>query len=95
MGCGDGLFFPRLAELGHVRGIEVDEGLISPDNPYQSSISTAPLQETPFESGSFDLITGLDVIEHIEDLQLIGFQAESEKCSNWWPKDTPTGPLPE
>jgi 2-polyprenyl-3-methyl-5-hydroxy-6-metoxy-1,4-benzoquinol methylase len=69
VGCGDGLFFSELERFGTVRGIEVDEGMLRPDGPYRDRISTTPLGD-PLYSGAewqFDLITALDVIEHIED----------------------------
>ena len=69
VGCGDGVFFPRLEEFGRVRGIEVDEGLLRGDGPYRDRISTLPLGDPMYaaEDWRFDLITALDVIEHIAD----------------------------
>jgi len=67
VGCGDALFFPRLREFGHVEGIEIDTALLSPDGPDRGLIHTAPLGSPVYEGRKFDLITALDVIEHIED----------------------------
>jgi SAM-dependent methyltransferase len=69
VGCGDGLFFPRLEGFGRVRGIEVDEGLLTPGGPYRDRIFTRPLGDPLYQGPGwrFDLITALDVIEHIED----------------------------
>jgi SAM-dependent methyltransferase len=69
VGCGDGLFFDRLGAFGRVRGIEVDEGLLSADGPHRDRISTRPLGDPVYDDAAwrFDLITALDVIEHIED----------------------------
>jgi SAM-dependent methyltransferase len=69
VGCGDGLFFPELGRFGRVRGIEVDEGLLDPDAPHRDRISTLPLGDPDYQGDAwqFDLITALDVIEHIED----------------------------
>ena len=69
VGCGDGLFFPGLARFGRVRGIEVDLGLLDPDAPHRERISTLPLGDPSYQGDGwrFDLITALDVIEHIAD----------------------------
>src|SRR5262249_24604101 len=69
VGCGDGLFFPQLERFGRVRGIELDLGLLDPDGPYRSLISTCPLGDPAYrgDGWEFDLVTALDVIEHIED----------------------------
>lgn len=67
VGCGDGLFFPALCGFGRVRGIEIDRSLVRPDNPYRDAIHHAPLGDAAYDGWQFDLITALDVIEHIED----------------------------
>jgi 2-polyprenyl-3-methyl-5-hydroxy-6-metoxy-1,4-benzoquinol methylase len=69
VGCGDGLFFPELERFGRVRGIEVDETLLSPEGPYRDRISIKLLGDPCYQGDDwqFDLITALDVIEHIED----------------------------
>jgi SAM-dependent methyltransferase len=67
VGCGDAVFFPALSKFGNVRGIEIDRGLIRPDNPYRHAIHHAPLGDAEYTNWQFDLITTLDVIEHIED----------------------------
>ncbi len=69
VGCGDALFFPTLTQFGHPRGIEIDERLLDPDGPFRNQISIQPLGDPCYEDPSwrFDLITALDVVEHIED----------------------------
>ena len=67
VGCGDGLFFPRLQAFGEVRGIEVDESLLSDDNPVRSRIYCRPLGDPAYDGWRFHLITALDVIEHLRD----------------------------
>lgn len=67
VGCGDGLFFPRLEEFGRVRGIEVDERLLDPEGAYRSRIFTEPLGDARYARWRFGLITALDVLEHIDD----------------------------
>jgi SAM-dependent methyltransferase len=67
VGCGNGLFFEKLDAYGTVQGIEVDTTLIPPNSPNQYRISSKPLGHSQYESLRFDLITALDVIEHIAD----------------------------
>jgi SAM-dependent methyltransferase len=67
VGCGDAVFFPALSKFGQVRGIEIDRSLIRPDNPYRESIHHALLGDAEYTGWQFDLITALDVVEHIED----------------------------
>ena len=69
VGCGDGLFFPELERFGRVRGIEVDEGLLDPEGPFRGRIHTRPLGDPAYRGDDwrFDLITALDVVEHIAD----------------------------
>jgi 2-polyprenyl-3-methyl-5-hydroxy-6-metoxy-1,4-benzoquinol methylase len=66
MGCGNGLFFPVLKRFGEVSGIETDAALISADNPDRARIRSQPLGAA-YAGEKFDLITALDVLEHIED----------------------------
>jgi SAM-dependent methyltransferase len=69
VGCGDAVSFQALSEFGTVLGIEVDENLLDPSGPYRTRISTRPLGDPVYDDPSwhFDLITALDVIEHIDD----------------------------
>lgn len=70
VGCGDGLLFPRLEELGTIgtiRGIEIDRDLLDPHGPYQDRIHTEPLGHESYRSWRIDLITALDVLEHVDD----------------------------
>ena len=69
VGCGNGLFFEQLGLFGTVRGIEVDGSLIPDGAPHRHRIYDKPLGDPIYEPLRFDLITALDVIEHIEDDQ--------------------------
>ena len=65
-GRGDGLLFPVLEQFGYPRGIEIDQSLLTADNPYRDQIESHPLGYQLYDDWQFDLITALDVIEHIE-----------------------------
>lgn len=67
VGCGDGLFFDRLAEFGEVEGVEPSEDLVSPDNPHRSRIYVCPFDANFRPGKKYSLILMLDVLEHLED----------------------------
>jgi SAM-dependent methyltransferase len=67
VGCGNGLFFEKLGLFGTVHGIEIDRSLIPEESPYRHRIFDKPLGDPLYEPLRFDLITALDVVEHIED----------------------------
>jgi SAM-dependent methyltransferase len=67
VGCGDGLFFPRLAELGEVSGVEADAQIVTVQGPLRERIHIGPFDESFAPGGSFDLILMLDVLEHLPD----------------------------
>ena len=67
-GCGSGRTLEELADYGHVSGIE-----LSPDAAEMArgrgsfDVRIGRLEELPWETATFDLITCLDVIEHTPD----------------------------
>jgi cyclopropane fatty-acyl-phospholipid synthase-like methyltransferase len=69
VGCGNALSFRALAEFGTVRGIEVDAHLLDDSRPVRAQISTEPLGSAVYDDPHwrFDVITALDVLEHIDD----------------------------
>lgn len=69
VGCGDGLFFGRLAELGEVEGLEADPSLLSPDSPHRSRITVAPFDERFQPGHRYALVLMLDVLEHLPDAE--------------------------
>jgi SAM-dependent methyltransferase len=66
VGCGDGLLWPKLADIGDVEGIEPDASLVPPDSAARPKIEIAPFPGRPRES-RYDLLLMLDVLEHIDD----------------------------
>lgn len=68
VGCGNGLFFPRLEELGGVvAGLEADERLLAPDGMYRRQIQVGPFDENLVTERCYDLVTMLDVLEHLPE----------------------------
>ncbi|MBA3672510.1 MAG: class I SAM-dependent methyltransferase [Gemmatimonadaceae bacterium] len=70
IGCGDGLFFDRLAEMPGVRvveGVEPDASLVSNLGPHRDRIHVQPF-DASFDTGRrYSLILMLDVLEHMSD----------------------------
>jgi SAM-dependent methyltransferase len=67
VGCGDGLFFNRLAEFGDVEGVEPDERLINPRGPFRDQIRIAPFNTDFRSSAPYSLVLMLDVLEHLNN----------------------------
>jgi SAM-dependent methyltransferase len=67
VGCGDGLFFGKLAEFGDVDGVEPDERLVNPQGPFRERIRIAPFDTNFSASASYSLVLMLDVLEHLSN----------------------------
>ncbi|HET7459424.1 MAG TPA: class I SAM-dependent methyltransferase [Gemmatimonadaceae bacterium] len=68
VGCGDGLFFDRLAEFGDVvEGVEPAAALVSSDGPHRGAITIAPFDERFRPGKRYALIVMLDVLEHMPE----------------------------
>ncbi len=67
IGCGDGLFFPRLREFGDVEGIEPSAELLNPTNPDRDRIYVGPFDRNFHPGRQYSLILMLDVLEHLEN----------------------------
>jgi SAM-dependent methyltransferase len=66
VGCGDGLFFERLASFGEVEGLEPDASIVT-DPRWRDKIRHDRLAAGFSPAKPYDLILLLDVLEHIED----------------------------
>jgi len=67
VGCGDGLFFDRLRELGDVEGVEPDAALVRSDGPHRARIQIVPFDSSFRPGKQYSLILMLDVLEHMPD----------------------------
>ena len=63
VGCGDGLFFGRLAEFGTVTGVEPDAALVSDER--RSLIHVGPFDRSFAPGRQYSLILMLDMLEHL------------------------------
>jgi SAM-dependent methyltransferase len=67
-GCGSGRTLQELAPYGSVSGVELDPGAAAVARGRGDfDVRIGRLEELPWEEGTFDLITCLDVIEHTPD----------------------------
>lgn len=69
VGCGSGLMLNSLAELGSTSGMDMsDEAVKFSQEIFSGTVKKGSLPDAvPYEIETFDLITALDVIEHIDD----------------------------
>ena len=67
VGCGDGLFFDRLAEFGAVSGVEPDSTTIDVAAPHSDRIHVGPFDDSYEPGGRYGLILMLDVLEHMTE----------------------------
>jgi SAM-dependent methyltransferase len=64
LGCGAGLFFDALEQIGHVEGIESDPIAVEQSGRWRKRIHLGDL-ETFEADQAFDVILALDVVEHV------------------------------
>ena len=67
-GCGSGRTMQELVDYGEVSGIELNtDAAALARNRALGDVRVGRLEELPWEDQTFDLITCLDVIEHVPD----------------------------
>jgi SAM-dependent methyltransferase len=67
-GCGSGRMLEELKDYGEVSGVEIDRdaAAVAVSRGW-GEVWVGSLEALPWEAGTFDLITCLDVLEHIAD----------------------------
>jgi SAM-dependent methyltransferase len=86
VGCGEGVLVQRVAQRLHPRrvvGIDLEEGSIqagwarhqAPNLEYR----TMHAQELPFGEGEFDMVSAIEVLEHLPDPE--GTLAQMARCA--------------
>ena len=66
IGCGSGETIYRLSKRHDVLGIEHDPRAVA-DSRIATNITVAAVESMQFDSGSFDVVLMLDVLEHLDD----------------------------
>lgn len=67
VGCGTGRNLQELRRYGDVVGVEPSAAAVSFARASELPVQQAEAEALPFDDATFDFITALDVIEHIED----------------------------
>jgi SAM-dependent methyltransferase len=68
VGCGTGTMLTYLASYGKADGVDIDEEAIGYCHERGlTDVSLGEASELPFDDRTFDLVTALDVIEHLDD----------------------------
>src|SRR5260370_7166720 len=68
VGCGTGANLQMLAEFGVAEGVDVSpEALEFCRARGLGSLRQGAAESLPYEDAQFDLVTGLDVVEHLDD----------------------------
>src|SRR5438270_1622169 len=68
VGCGTGANLQMLSQFGVAEGVDVSaEALEFCRARGLSKVKKGAAETLPFEDASFDLVTGLDVVEHLDD----------------------------
>jgi SAM-dependent methyltransferase len=68
VGCGTGANLELLGEFGDAEGVDVSpEALSFCQDRGLKKVHLGAAEKLPFEDKSFDIVTALDVIEHLDD----------------------------
>jgi SAM-dependent methyltransferase len=68
VGCGTGANLEMLSQFGSAEGVDVsEEALAFCHARGLSSVRLGEAEHLPYEDSSFDLVTGLDVVEHLDN----------------------------
>lgn len=68
VGCGTGANLKMLAQFGDAEGVDVSEDALDFCRARGlQNVRRGAAEELPYEDGSFDLVTALDVVEHLDD----------------------------
>jgi len=68
VGCGTGANLEMLSEFGEVEGVDISgEALTFCRERGLENVKQGEAEALPFADSSFDLVTGLDVVEHLDD----------------------------
>ncbi|MDQ2936363.1 MAG: class I SAM-dependent methyltransferase [Acidobacteriota bacterium] len=68
VGCGTGANLEMLSQFGQAQGVDVSaEALSFCRERGLGNVKQGQAEALPYEDDSFDLVTGLDVVEHLDD----------------------------
>jgi SAM-dependent methyltransferase len=68
VGCGTGANLEMLSRFGEAEGVDVSEDALAFCRARGlERVRLGAAEQLPYEDGSFDLVTALDVVEHLDD----------------------------
>jgi SAM-dependent methyltransferase len=67
VGCGTGANLEMLANFGESEGVDVSDDALEFCKAKGLKVHKGLAEELPFEDESFDVVTALDVVEHLDD----------------------------
>ncbi len=67
VGCGTGANLEMLSNFGEAEGVDVSDEALTYCQSKGLKVKKGLAEDLPFEDGAFDIVTGLDVIEHLDD----------------------------
>jgi SAM-dependent methyltransferase len=68
VGCGTGANLEMLAQFGDTEGVDVSEDALAFCRARGlSNVRRGAAESLPYDDGEFDLVTALDVVEHLDD----------------------------
>ena len=68
VGCGTGANLEMLMKFGEAEGVDVSEDALSFCRARGlGNVRRGAAEKLPYEDGTFDLVTALDVVEHLDD----------------------------
>jgi len=68
VGCGTGANLEMLSEFGDASGVDISgEALMFCRERGLKKVKQGAAEALPFDDSSFDMVTGLDVVEHLDD----------------------------
>ncbi len=67
VGCGTGANIEMLSQFGNAEGVDVSDDALDFCRRKGLTVQKGLAETLPYDDGSFDLTTALDVIEHLDD----------------------------
>jgi SAM-dependent methyltransferase len=67
VGCGTGANLEMLSQFGEAEGVDVSDDALEFCRQKGLKVQKGLAEEMPFADGSFDIVTALDVVEHLDD----------------------------
>lgn len=67
VGCGTGANLEMLAQFGEAEGVDVSDDALEFCHAKGLKVHKGLVENLPFDDGSFDVVTALDVVEHLDD----------------------------